>query len=432
MLIFLTAHGLLADISLPKIFSDRMVLQHGTSVRVWGSADANEELTITLGDKSAKTKANANGDWDVAIQPPDIGGPYELGVEGKESKVVVSDVMVGEVWLCAGESNMHLSIRQSMEFETDEAADEFFNEIIHPNLRLFTVPASSTEEPAEEFSEAVTWQECNGENLQQFSALAYHFAIALRQNERLKDVPIGLIDCSWGGTPAEAWISNETLQGQEELKPLLDHWNENTDGQGPSQPSSLFNGMIAPVAPMTIRGVLWYQGEANIGRGSQYGVLLPTLIQDWRKHFEIGDFPFYFVQLAPRRYENHDQRALPEVWDSQLKSLSVPNTGMVGSSDIGNSEELRPQNKQVIGQRLATLALAETYGEVEMVFSGPVFESAEVGQDGKSIEVQFLHAEGLKSEQPELTGFMISNQEGEFFPAEAKIEGDKVLSLIHI
>ena len=418
---------LAADIRLPKIFSDKMVLQRGSTIRVWGTADANEPLQIALGDQSTSTTADDQGKWSAEITAPPAGGPYELSVAGKESRVVFSDVSVGEVWLCSGQSNMNWSMEQSLTFENDEARDKYFAEVNNPNVRLFTVPANSIDEEAYDFTEAIVWQECTAGSVSEFSAVAYQFALSLQKNEKLRDMPIGLIDASWGGTPAESWTSRGSLEQQSSLAPLLKHWDENLETRSPHRPASLFNGMIAPLVPMSIRGVIWYQGEANVGRGHQYQTLLPTLIRDWRSRFDQGEFPFYFVQLAPFRYQNHDPRALAELWDAQRLTLEVPNTAMAGSSDIGNPADIHPKNKDVVGDRLARIALSQIYGDVDLEWSGPVYHHHQVDEQGRFVRIHFEHGKGLRAEGDSLSGFLICGEDHEFRPAQARIEDDTVV-----
>jgi len=422
----MTTPWLCADIRLPKIFSDKMVLQHGDSVTIWGTADANEQLTVTIGESSAKTVADESGRWKISIAPPAVGGPYELAVAGAESRVVFNDVAVGEVWICSGQSNMQWSMQQSLHFDNKEARDAYFAEINNPNIRLFTVPANAVEDQASDFTEAVAWEECRGESASEFSATAYFFAIALQKYDRLKDVPIGLIDSSWGGTPVEAWTSMDAMSAHESLSPLLKHWEENPDNRSPSRPSTLFNGMIAPLIPYSVRGAIWYQGESNVGRARQYQTIFESMIQDWRSRFGQGDIPFYYVQLAPFRYDK-DPQALAELWDAQRKSLRIPNTGMIGCSDIGDLKDIHPKNKEVVGQRLARLAMVDTYGQADLVATGPIYSGMGFSEDKTKIIVEFANAEGLKSGGESLEGFLICGPGGEFQPAEARIDGQTVV-----
>ena len=416
-----------ADIRLPKIFSDNMVLQRDTDVRIWGTADPGEELTISLGDNSAKVVADDSGNWSSELPPPDTGGPYKLSVEGSESSVVFSEVYVGEVWLCVGESNMSRTLKQSIDFEDDAARDAWLQEIDNSNIRLFTVPENAIDEPTGDFTEAVAWQKCRGADVGDFSALAYYFGLALQENEALKDVPIGLINASLGGATAEAWTSRTGLDAAEALKPMMQHWNDNPDKRSPARPSGLYNGMLAPLVPLGIRGVVWYQGETNVGRGDQYRDIMEVLIQDWREKFQSDAMPFVFVQVCPYRYSDWDPRALPELWDAQNAVLEVPNTGMAVTSDIGDAEDPHPKNKEIIGKRLAQLALADVYAAADAKGQGPQFESMEVVDQTNQIRVRFTQAEGLKAVGENVTGFQVCGSDGEFQKANAKLEDGVVV-----
>ncbi|MDG2014833.1 MAG: sialate O-acetylesterase [Pirellulaceae bacterium] len=416
-----------ADIRLPKIFSDNMVLQRDAAVRIWGTADPGEELTISLGESNCPATADEEGRWSAELTPPETGGPYKLSVQGAESSVVFSEVYIGEVWVCVGESNMQRSLNQALEFTDDAAREVWLQEIDNANIRLFTVPENAIDEPTVDFTEAVSWQKCRGKDVGDFSATAYFFALALQKNETLKDVPIGLINVSLRGSTAEAWASRDALAAVASLQPMMQFWNDNPDKRSAARPSSLFNGMLAPLVRLGIRGVIWYQGETNVGRGQQYREILTTLIKDWREKFQLGDFPFYLVQINPYRYTDWDPKALPEIWDAQADVLNLPNTGIVGTSDIGDPEQLHPKNKEIIGERLARLALSGTYGIADLISSGPRFESMEVIPETNRICVQFANSNGLKQDGEQLTGFVICGKDGEFVPAQAAIENGAVM-----
>lgn len=416
-----------ADIRLPKIFSDNMVLQRGTDVRIWGTADPGEELNISLGENSTQVVADEAGNWSSELPPPDTGGPYKLSVEGSDSSVVFSEVYVGEVWLCVGESNMKRTLNQSLDFQDDEARDSWLQEIDNANIRLFTVPENAIDEPTGDFTEAVAWQKCRGADVGDFSALAYYFGLALQENEALKDVPIGLINASLGGATAEAWTSRTALDASENLKPMMQYWNDNPDKRSPARPAGLYNGMLAPLVPLGIQGVIWYQGETNVGRGAQYRDILETLIQDWRVKFQSDEMPFIFVQICPYRYGDWDPRALPELWDAQNALLNLPQTGMAVTSDIGNAEDPHPKNKEIIGKRLAQLVLADVYSASDTSGQGPRFEGMQVVDGTNQIRVSFAQAEGLSAVGDEVTGFQVCGSDGEFRNAQAKLDDGTVL-----
>lgn len=417
-----------ADIRLPGVFSDNMVLQRGDKVRIWGSAEPGETLKITLGDSSCETTADEAGNWTAWVVPPPAGGPYELVIAGTDAQVVFSDVLVGEVWLCSGQSNMQWSMKQSTEIEDPDAWNEHLGGLVDSNIRMLTVPANAVEEPARNFSQPTGWQTCSPDVISDFSATAFYFARALRESERLGDVPIGLIDSSWGGTPGEAWVSRAALDQQESLAPLLTHWDEISDNNRPQhRPGNLFNGMIAPLIPYNIRGVIWYQGEANVGRARQYVTILKTLIEDWRARFGQGDFPFYIVELAPFRYGNRDPQALAELWIAQQAATELPNVAIAPSTDIGNPADIHPKNKETVGQRLGNIARNRIYGETGVPWAAPRYRCCNRVPDTNQMTIQLDAAEGLHCSGDAPGGFLICAADGNFVPAQARIENDQVI-----
>lgn len=451
VLLLLFPCSVLADVSLPAIFSDNMVLQRQIAISVWGNADANEEITIELDTQRVTITADAGGTWQIHLGPMDAGGPYQLTVRGK-NVITFNNVMVGEVWVCSGQSNMAWSVRRSQNAEEEiKAAD-------YPNIRLFTVKRSATQRPTKDVEGM--WSVCDTSSVGNFSAVAYYFG---RRLHKTLNMPIGLINTSWGGTPAEAWTSLPALQVIPEYAPLGKRWAEhiaaypeaqkifqtriavwraNTDSlralgqrrprapRGPNhphRPSVLYNGMIAPLVPYGIRGAIWYQGESNAGRAYQYRALFPAMIQNWRSSWGQGAFPFFFVQLANFRQvkENPEESAWAELREAQLMALSLPNTDMAVAIDIGEADDIHPKNKQDVGLRLALGAEAMVYG-MDQPHSGPIYRSMTV-EEGK-IRLRFDHAYGgLKAKGNMLKGFAIAGQDSKFVWAEAKIDGDDVL-----
>ncbi len=423
------ADVLQADISLAKIFSDHMVLQRNSTVKVWGTADPGDKLVLKFNDTTTNPTVDPGGRWSTVIKTPDAGGPYvlEVSTEAGEPKIVINDVMVGEVWICSGQSNMNWPVSKSLNADTEiEMAKAY------PEIRLFTVEPYASASPTSDFNKTSPWDCCSQESVRGFSATAYFFA---RELSKRLDMPIGLIHVSWGGTRCEAWTSRPAMDAVEELAPLLRQWDENDDPTSRHRPSNLYNGMIAPLTGFSFRGVIWYQGEANVGRGWQYGTLFPTMIDNWRKDLGKGKkFPFYFVQLAPFRYNGKSPQALPEVWDAQLKTFNqVENTGIVVTTDIGDPADIHPKNKQEVGRRLALWALKSTYDseldEEKKVkqCSGPIYES--ISTNANQIRVTFKHAEGglVARNDAELTHFSICGEDKVFHPAQAAIDGESVI-----
>ena len=422
------------DIALPKLFSDHMVLQRNSMVPVWGTASPGEKLKVTFDDKEYLATATAEGAWSTKIQTGDAGGPYELNISSTESvlKVGFTNVMVVDVWICAGQSNMEWPVSKALNPETEiEKAKNF------PNLRLFSIETSASPKPLADFNLVKPWAICSPDSVKDFSAVGYFFGSGLAK--KIGDVPIGLIDSTWGGTLCEAWTSRESLSKVESLSSLLKHWDDQEEAvTSRNHPANIYNSMIAPMTRFPVRGFIWYQGEANVGRGHQYMTLAATLIQDWRKQFGSETLPFYFVQLAPYNYEGRGENALPELWDSQLKiAQDVPGTGMVVTTDVGNLEEIHPRNKQVVGQRLAMLALKNDYAEelkeepAEVEGCSPLFES--ISRTGALLRVTFSNTGkklGSRSRDSELTGFTVCGEDRVFHPAVATIVDDIVVELV--
>ncbi|HPM81275.1 MAG TPA: sialate O-acetylesterase [Candidatus Anammoximicrobium sp.] len=446
----------LADVTLPSLFSDHMVLQQQAAIPVWGWADPGEAVTVTLGGQKQTATACSEGKWSVRLTACEAGGPLTLVVKGKNT-IQIADVLVGETWLCSGQSNMAMSVASSANFEEEKAAAD------HPQLRMFTVSRVTAETPQERCQG--TWQVCRPDTVGGFSATAYFFG---RELHRQLKVPVGLINSSWGGTPVQAWTSLAVQQALPELKPILDNWDQqikNYDPEAakerfekqlaawqskakqakqagqqpprrpqppvdprvsPHRPASLYNGMIEPLAPYALRGAIWYQGESNAGgtTANLYGLQLATMIGNWRKRWGQGDFPFGWVQLpnfrAPQQ-EPVETSGWVIVQEQMLKTLAVTNTGMAITIDVGEANDIHPKNKQDVGKRLALWALA-TIHDKQLVYSGPLYKSMSQA-DGK-ISIRFDHVgDGLKAKGEKLTGFAIAGEDRKFVFADAKIEG---------
>jgi len=419
-----------ADITMPSYFSDGMVLQRNSDINVWGKANPNQKLTVQFLDQQLAVTADGQGNWSAQVKTFEAGGPYELAVaaEAGGPKIVLTDVLVGEVWLCSGQSNMEWPVNRTAGSEEGIQSAKDFS-----NVRFFTVGNDAAPQPLDDFAKVKAWRSCSPETAADFSAVGFYFGRELSQ--QLENIPIGLIDSTWGGTPAEAWVSRPSLEQVELLQPLLRHWDERGIQGNQNRPANLFNGMIAPISRVKIRGVIWYQGESNNGRGVQYATLFPTLIADWRKNFSNPELPFLFVQLAPFRYGNRSPQALAEVWEAQLNTLKqVPHTGMVVTTDIGDTADIHPGNKLDVGRRLAQFALGTVYLEEmaaqlhPLVISGPIFKSYRIDQN--EIWIDFDYAgDGLmiKGDGRGLTDFQICGQDQQFVPAMARIEGNQVV-----
>lgn len=408
----LSAPGL-ADVRCASIFGDHMVLQRETEVAVWGWADPGEHVTVrgSWMEAGRVTVPGSDGRWSLLIPTPAAGGPHTLSVTG-ENELRFEDVLVGEVWLCSGQSNMEWRVRASADADAEIAAAD------RPRLRIFDVQRAIATEPAEDVEGR--WAAVTPETIPGFSAVGYYFG---REVQARIDVPVGLIGSNWGGTVVESWTSREGLAGFEEFRAAL----ERLDGPRgewfhQNHVTALHNGMIAPLVPYGIRGALWYQGESNRSRAAQYRRLFPNMIRDWRRKWGIGDFPFYFVQLAPFRY-GEDTGQLSELREAQTMALALPNTGMAVTLDIGDVEDIHPRNKQDVGARLARWALARDYGQ-GVVPSGPLYRAMVVV--GDTARLHFDHATGLRAAEGGLEHFTVAGSDRVFHPAEAWVEGETV------
>jgi len=401
-----------ANVSLPAIFSDHMVLQQNTEVTIWGWGNPSEPITVTgsWDNKEIKTKATNLAQWQVKLQTPATGGPYTLTIQGY-NKLIIEDILMGEVWLCSGQSNMEWTTRAGIEESAAEIPKANF-----PAIRFFTVPKKSANGP--QLNLEGKWIVCTPETMADFSAVGYFFG---REVHQQLNRPVGLINSSWGGTSAEIWVNAKAITENKALAEAAAKVKE--EPYGPNKPGKAFNAMIAPLIPFKIAGALWYQGESNTSNPQNYEQLLPALIQNWRSEWGYA-FPFYFVQIAPYSYGENQNGVL--LRDAQRKTLRVPNTGMVVISDVGNIKDIHPRNKIPVGQRLANLALNKTYGKTDLVPSGPLYRSMEV--QGNKIKLFFDYADlGLLVKGKELTHFEIAGSDQKFVKATARIIGKTVV-----
>ena len=412
-LLFLVGFSAFANVSLPAFFSDNMVLQRNADVKLWGWGSPNEEITITTGwDNAAyKVKPGNQATWQVIIKTPKEGGPYTLKFKGY-NELAFNNVMLGEVWLCSGQSNMEWTPASGIDNAEAEIAKANY-----PNIRFFTVPKLTANSP--QLNLTGNWQPCTPESMKYFSAIGYFFAQHLQ--EGLKGVPIGIINSSWGGTPAEIWmpedfIAKDVVLASAAAKLTPAQW-------GPTEPARAYNAMIYPFSGFKIAGVLWYQGESNVGSGV-YDKTLAGLIQSWRAAWQ-DDFPFYYVQIAPYKYEGGTTQGVV-IRDAQRKVLqAVPKTGMVVISDVGNINDIHPRNKRPVGIRLANLALNNQYSIKKGIVNGPLYKK--FNSNGTKLTVNFDNADGLHFTNKTSSLFEIAGSDGIFHTAAAKIEKNAVV-----
>jgi sialate O-acetylesterase len=409
-----------ADVRLPAVFSDHMVLQRQQPIVVWGWDEPGTEVTVSLGESSAVVAADANGKWSVSLPGMEASGPLQMSVAGTTTQEF-SDVLIGEVWLCSGQSNMEWPVRAAADAQGEISAGN------HPQIRHIKLQHVPAKTPQEEVP-SDGWKVCTPETVGDFTAVGYFFGRKLHTE---LDVPIGLIGSNWGGTRIEPWTPpvgfQETPALAEITEKLADFPVVNDDGNVNHQtPLALYNGMIHPLVPYGIRGALWYQGESNNGEGMLYHEKMKALISGWRAVWDRPELPFYFVQLAPFRYGG-DPLKLPGIWEAQAATLQIPHTGMAVTTDISNLTDIHPANKQDVGERLARWALAQDYGREDVVVSGPLYEAMQV--EGDALRLSFRHASGglaIRGEGP-LTWFEIAGADGNYVEASATIDGETVV-----
>lgn len=410
-------------LSLPSVFSDHMVLQREQPLPVWGKADPDATVAVEFAGQKKTTTADADGKWRVDLDPLKASSePRELKVSSHlQSEIVTqsfSDVLVGEVWFCSGQSNMGFGLASGTENATATIAAA-----THPTIRLYKTPQVMSATPQETINSR--WTLCTPETVKSFSAVAYYFGRKLYQD---LNVPVGLIQSAWGATQIEPWTPPCGFKSIDTLNDLYEQSQKLTELSQIHQratPSVLYNGMIHAHIPFAIRGAIWYQGEANRQDGMLYVDRTRALLNGWRNLWGY-DFPFYFVQIAPYQYGTEDSFLLPALWEAQSEiSKIIPHTGMVVVSDVATINDIHPPNKEVPGIRLALLAEAKTYG-MNVIYSGPVFQSLEE-QDG-ALKVVFSSADGLTTRDGKTPDwFEIAGKDDVFKPAIARIKGQDIL-----
>lgn len=410
------------EVRLPGIFGDAMVLQQQRPIKVWGWADPGESITVSIAAESQTTTADDQGRWRLELPPrPASSEPLRLTVRG-ENQIDFNDVLVGEVWLCSGQSNMEWPVERSSDAKREIAAAD------HPMIRHIKFPRRPSMQPLDEISGE--WQICSPDTVASFTAVGYFMARRLQQQ---LNVPIGLINASWGGTRVEPWTPPVGFEQTPALRDIHDSLQARLAGTEPpyqshQDPTMLYNGMIHAFVGFPIRGAIWYQGESNHLEGMLYYEKKKALINGWRQLWGQGDFPFYFVQIAPFQYGDEDPQILPRFWEAQAAVTELNRTGMVVINDIATVDDIHPPNKQDVGWRLANMALHHDYGHEELVADHPKFENMEVV--GQTLHVHFANTGGglkTRDDQPPTHFEVIGQEATEFQPANARIDGDKVI-----
>jgi len=437
-----------------------MVLQQQQNNPIWGKADPGEFITIAIGGQKQTTTTDVNGDWRVSLQPLPVGGPYQLSIRGNTT-IIINDVLVGEVWVCSGQSNMEWPL-----IRTNNAAIELLS-ANYPNIRVISPPHVGTQEA--QWDVEAQWETLTPESARYFSAIGYYYGRILHQT---LNVPIGLINLTWGGSPAEAWIDRKRLQTDHTFDELMEYWTnlevdfdyekvlaeyqtahstwEKASAEAISngdaapkeprkpnneltfrrRPANIYNGMLKPIIGYGIKGNIWYQGESNTSEPEQYAVLFPLLINSWRKEWNQGDFPFYWVQLADYYKDTEEPTDADWAWlrEAQTQTLSLPNTGQVVITDLGESRDIHPRNKREVATRLARVALAQTYG-YDLPSRNPQFASMQINSNRATLTFDYVDSPLYAFDVTTISGFIIAGEDRVFHHANAQIINDNTVEV---
>lgn len=450
LIFFSVQFSLKAQVKLPALVSDNMVLQQNAKVNLWGWASPNEKVNIQLGWQNTPIAiiADSAGNWKVAVDTPQGSEKaYSIAINATNT-IVLNNILIGEVWICSGQSNMYFPVGKE-EGTWKTGVKNYEEEIVnatYPNIRLFTVLTNASPKPLNDVTGS--WSACSPNTIKTFSAVAYFFGRDLYQKLR---VPIGLISTSWGGTKAEAWTPQNVLESNNEFLAILEEdakneklyqekletyylnlRNEQSGNSGvktelkkPKKEANktsyvLYNAMLHPIINYTMKGVIWYQGESNSGKAKLYQTLFPAMVKSWREDWKQGDFPFYYVQITPHKGQT------PEIREAQLLSLkNIPNSGMAVTTDVGNATNIHPIDKQTVGYRLALIARAKTYGESKLVYSGPMYNHLKIKKNTIQLFFEYIDS-GFKKSSEDLKEFEIAGEDKIFYPAKAKIDGKAI------
>ncbi len=443
-----------AEVKVPKVLSDHMVLQREAPIHIWGWADPGERVTVSLLSENQTAAADDLGKWSIYLSPQPAGGPYNITIVGTNT-ITISDVLIGDVWFASGQSNMEMPLKGFPNSAVLKNGAEEIANSTQPQMRLLRVHTRTSDYPLPDLRDPdEVWTLCTPDTAADFSAVAYFFGREIQQQEK---VPVGLIDDTWGGTPVRAWVSLDSLSADSSLMPVFQDWSEMADttadrpamlarekredeaakqagsaapkhswhpNPGSWAPAYLYNGMVAPLTEFPIKGAIWYQGESDSGlsRAPMYLRTFSTMIADWRSKWGEGNFPFFFAQISSFTSTEFEKWGI--IRDAQRRTLSLTNTGMAVTLDIGQADNVHPPDKQTVGHRLALAARDIAYGE-HIEDSGPLFRQAVT--EGASMRVWFDHGEGLTAKGGGLIGFEVAGSDHKFVPANAKIDGGEVV-----
>lgn len=406
----------IAEVKLPNLFRHHMVLQRNVNIPVWGWASPGEKIEVSINKAKRAITTKKDGRWMVKLPAMAEGGPFQMKIKGSENQIVIKDILIGEVWLCSGQSNMVFQVRRSSN------ADKAIAESKISDLRLFNVWKNCQSKPENQLNKG-EWFISSPKRTPHFSAVAYFFGKEI--HSKLK-VPVGIITSAWSGTRIDTWIPKEGYKSSSTLKDIIKN-KDSKQKKEENQPSVLFNGMINPLIPFPVRGIIWYQGEGNRGDGMLYADKMKALITSWRSLWHNKDMPFYFVQIAPFKYTWGKPETLPELWEAQnWVAKNIPHTAMAVINDLGDLKDIHPANKAPVGKRLADLALNKTYGMKAIACDSPTFKSLRIM--GNKAVVRFANAKGLKTRDGKAPDcFEICGKDGVYHSANATIKRDTVI-----
>ena len=415
-----------AELKLPSIIGDHMVLQQKQEDPIWGWDTPGTPITVTFAGQVKSAKADKDGNWSVKLDPMPANSAAQVMTIKGSSERTLQNILIGEVWMCSGQSNMGMWLIGSTDGEIEVLGAKL------PELRLITVPNVGTQEMQNDFKGK--WDICTPETSSSFSAVGFYFG---RHLQRILGVPVGLINNSWGGSAAEAWVRRSSLEKDERFKPLMDSTRQKETTvtaddylKGNSRPGNIFNGMLYPTLGYGIKGVIWYQGESNSDRAWEYAQLFPYLIEQWRAEWKQGDFPFYWVQLADYLAETPTpgDSTWAELRESQTKTQALPNTGQAVIIDIGEGKDIHPTNKSDVGTRLARLALAKDYG-FKVAFHSPEFKNLKIEAHKAVVTLDMFGGKLRPFDVEDALGFAVCGEDRVWHNANGKITGDDTVEV---
>ena len=437
----------MAEVKLPNIFTDSMVLQQKQENRIWGKDNPGQVVTISVGETKLSATSDAAGNWEARLPAMEVGAPLTITVAGSSTKTI-SDVLVGEVWVCSGQSNMQWSVAQSNDPDLERLAANY------PNIRMINFPQTGSQEPIWSHDDR-KWKVCTPENVPQFSAVGYFFA---RQIHQTTGVPIGMVNNAWGGSACEAWVNPELLKTDGRFNKMMNNWSANAERfktlsekkdrtkeeedqlknlgnqmRGNQRPANIYNGVLKSHLGYGIKGAIWYQGESNAGRAYQYRDLFPLMIDNWRKEWGQGDFPFYWVQLADFKAESKEpaESDWAELREAQTMTLDrLPHTGQAVIIDLGEANDIHPKNKRDVAERLARLALAQDYG-IKIPYRSPEFKSIAIKGPKVTVTLDTFGSTLRSVDTTEIKGFAICGEDRKWVWADALITGPDQITVGH-